>query len=292
MLAKETRGKPGQSSELQAWSLLSPPAGIAFATVGIAAITAAVLGIRYGLFAVWFGIALAMLGPLAVAGLLDRHHLGGLRWATSLHEIARLRRFWILVVVSISINICWHFLVNWIPTYLRNDRHLSEWASGHLTAATFLAADLGNLGGGFLSLTLAARGKSVLRARMTVMSVCLLLILPGTSLARPQSDISVIVMLCLMATGTAAFMANYFSFTQDVSSPHTGLVVGYLGGLGNLFVAAYQPFAGALRDWTGSFTANFVIVGLAPLVGITVLILGWGKDQEHVRGLRRAPEIE
>ena len=84
-----------------------------------------------------------------------------------------------------------------------------------------------------------------------------------------------IILLCLMATGTAAFMANYFSFTQDVSPRHTGLVVGYLGGLGNLFVAGYQPFAGALRDWTGSFTANFAIVGLAPLVGIIILIFGW-----------------
>ena len=51
--------------------------------------------------------------------------LGGLGWATSLHEIARLRRFWILVVVSISINICWHFLINWIPTYLQDERDCS-----------------------------------------------------------------------------------------------------------------------------------------------------------------------
>ena len=116
--------------------------------------------------------------------------------------------------------------------------------------------------------------------RMTVMCLCMILILAGPALAMPQGDISVIVLLCLMAAGTAAFMANYFSFTQEVSSRHTGLVAGYLGGLGNLFVAAYLPFAGALRDWTGSFTANFVIVGLAPLVGITVLVLGWG----HARG--------
>ncbi len=275
MLARQLRVTPGPSSDASERSRPSPTAMIAFATVAIAAVTSAGLVIRFGPFAVWLGIALAMLGPLIVAGLFPRHHLGGLSWATSLHEIARLRRFWILVVVSISINICWHFLVNWIPTYLRSDRKLSEWASGHLTAATFLAADLGNLGGGFLSLALAARGKSVLRARLSVMSLCMILILAGIGLSFAQSDVSVIILLCLMATGTAAFMANYFSFTQDVSPRHTGLVVGYLGGLGNLFVAGYQPFAGALRDWTGSFTANFAIVGLAPLVGIIILIFGW-----------------
>ncbi len=279
MLAGQSRATPDQPPVNSERSRPSSTAVVAFATVAVAAVTSASLVTRYGPVAVWLGIALAMVGPLVVAGAFPRHHLGGLSWATSLHEIARLRRFWILVVVSISINICWHFLVNWIPTYLRSDRKLSEWASGHLTAATFLAADLGNLGGGFLSLALAASGKSVLRARLSVMALCMILILAGTGLSFAQSDMSVIILLCLMATGTAAFMANYFSFTQDVSSRHTGLVVGYLGGLGNLFVAGYQPFAGALRDWTGSFTANFVIVGVTPLVGMTVLILGWGKDQ-------------
>ncbi len=113
------------------------------------------------------------------------------------------------------------------------------------------------------------------------MSLCMILILAGPALSMAQSDTAVIVLLCLMAAGTTAFMANYFSFTQDVSSRHTGLVAGYLGGLGNLFVAAYQPFAGALKDWTGSFMANFVIVGLAPLIGIAVLVLGWGTDEDQ-----------
>ena len=94
-----------------------------------------------------------------------------------------------------------------------------------------------------------------------------------------QTDLSAIILLCLMAAGTAAFMANYFAFTQDVAPRHTGLVAGYLGGLGNLTVAGYQPLAGALRDWTGSFIANFVIVGLAPVVGMIVLVFYWG-DKE------------
>jgi MFS transporter, ACS family, hexuronate transporter len=279
MLARQASKKPNESQEPRGWSLLSPRAGIAFAIVGTAAIASAVLTYWFGPTAVWFAIALAMMGPLAVAGLFPRQELGGLGWATSLHEVARLRRFWILVIVSISINICWHFLITWVPTYLRKDRFLSESTTGYLTAATFLAADLGNLGGGLFTLGLVAWGVRVVRARMAAMCVCMFFILAGTGLSTMHTDLAVVVVLCLMAAGTAAFMANYFSFTQDVSSQHTGLVVGYLGGLGNLFVAAYQPFAGALRDWTGSFLANFMIVGLAPLVGIAVLLLGWGKEQ-------------
>ena len=284
MLTRQATTRADESTEPRGWSLLSPRAGVAFAAVGIGAIASAVLALRFGAAAVWLGIALAMLGPLAIAGILPRHELGALGWATSLHEIARLRRFWILVAVSISINICWHSLINWIPTYLRNDRHLSQSTSGYLTAATFLAADLGNLAGGLLSLWLASCGINVVRARMTVMSLCMIPILSGIGLSAPQGDISVIVLLAVMAAGTAAFMANYFSFTQEVSPRHTGLVAGYLGGLGNLFVAAYLPFAGALRDRTGSLIASFVIVGLAPLVGIALLILGWGKERNELAG--------
>ena len=247
--------------------------------MAIAAATLGAVSQWYGAAAIWLAIAVFMLGPLAVAGIFPRHALGDVGWANGLHEIARLRRFWVLVVVSISINVCWHFLINWVPTYLRTERVMTMATSGYLTAATFLAADLGNLGGGFLSLLLAALGIRVVRARLTVMSLCLIPILAGIGLAMPQGNISAVILLCLMAAGTAAFMANFFSFTQDVSARHTGLVVGYLGGLGNLTVAGYQPLAGALRDWTGSFIANFVIVGLAPLVGMTVLVWGWGEKE-------------
>ena len=114
--------------------------------------------------AMWLAIALAMLGPLAVVAFFPLHDLKGAEWAKSLHEIVRLRRFWILVVVSISINICWHFLINWVPTYLKRERLLLPSTAGYLTAATFLAADLGNLGGGLLSRWLAASGMKVVRA--------------------------------------------------------------------------------------------------------------------------------
>ena len=128
-----------------------------------------------------------MLGPLVVAGIFPRQELGEAGWAASLHEIVRLRRFWVLVVVSISINICWHFLINWVPTYLRTDRFMTTATSGYLTAATFLAADLGNLGGGFLTLALAAAGIRVVAARLAVMAACLIPILAGTAslCARP-----------------------------------------------------------------------------------------------------------
>ncbi len=165
--------------------------------------------------------------------------------------------------------------MNWVPIVLKGERHLSDRLGNYLSAAIFLAADFGNVGGGWLSRHLARRNMSVVGARKTVMGICLVLILIGPAVSLPQGHASAIVLLAVMAAGTAAFMANYFAFTQEVSTRHTGLVVGYLGAVGNLFVAGFQPLAGKLKDMTGSFTTTFLIVGIAPLAGLAVLLWGW-----------------
>ncbi len=79
-----------------------------------------------------------------------------------------------------------------------------------------------------------------------------------------------------MALGTAAFMANYFAFCQEVSARNTGFVVGVLGGMGNLLVASFLPFAGYIKDTFGSFGPVFLLAGLLPFIGLVRLILGWG----------------
>jgi len=276
LLGRLPAEEPGRDPSGPGQAGLSWMARIAFGGIAIAAIGVAISAFPHGREAVSLAVvAVAILGPLAVAGLLPARHLEGAGWARSLREVVHLRRFWTLVCVSITINICWHFLVNWIPIVLKGERHLSDRLGNYLTAAIFLAADFGNVGGGWLSRHLATRNLSVVGARKSVMGVCLILILVGPAVSLPQGHASAIVLLSVMAAGTAAFMANYFAFAQEVSSRHTGLVVGYLGAVGNLFVAGFQPLAGMLKDKTGSFTTTFLIVGLAPLLGMAALFWGW-----------------
>jgi nitrate/nitrite transporter NarK len=183
-------------------------------------------------------------------------------------------------VVSVTINICWHFLVNWIPSYLKQERGLDFRAGNYLSTIPFLAADAGNLLGGWSSRQLAAGGRSPGRARLLVMAGVMPMIMVGLGIGVATSVPAALVCLSVIAAGTAAFMANYFSFTQEVTSRHTGVVVGYLGALGNLAAAGFQPFAGAMKDLTGSYVLVFAIVGLAPIVGLAALTVGWGADRK------------
>jgi ACS family hexuronate transporter-like MFS transporter len=247
----------------------------AFTAVWVVAIAVACSAPWSGLSSIWLGIAVAMVGPLIVALLRPLDKLRAANWSASLGEVVRNPRFWVLVVVSVSINVCWHFLVNWIPTYLKEERGLSFEGGNYLSTLPFLAADLGNLGGGWLSRRIVSRGWSPVSARRVVMACMSPLIVAGVAVGQVATLESAMLLLSIMAAGTAAFMANYFAFTQEVSRRHTGLVVGYLGGIGNLFVAGFQPFAGAIKDLTGSFSSIFILIGLVPLLGLAALYWAW-----------------
>ena len=160
LLARPDRKESPSIDELEAGPVrprLPVQVSAVFVGVLIAAIVVGLSAFRYGLTAIWLGIALAMLGPLVVAAVVPPHLLKGAVWAAGLGDMVRNRRFWILVAVSISINICWHFLVNWIPTYLKDERGLKFELGNFVSTIPFLAADGGNLLGGWFARRLAAR---------------------------------------------------------------------------------------------------------------------------------------
>jgi ACS family hexuronate transporter-like MFS transporter len=255
----------------------SPSVRVAVAIVLIAAAATGLSAFWYGPISVWLGITLLMIGPLLAAAALPLDKLAGSPWTSSLGEIVRERRFWIMVLVSITINVCWHFLVNWVPTYFKDERHLDYAASNFLSAVPFLAAAIGNVAGGWLSRRLVGLGLSTVSARQSVLVLCMVLIQAGITVGLARDSTTATVLLSVMAAGTAAYMANFFAFAQEVTPKRTGLVVGYLGGLGNLFVAGFQPFAGTVKDVTGSFTLVFWLVALLPLLGLAALLLGWNR---------------
>ncbi|MGE3821658.1 MAG: MFS transporter [Isosphaeraceae bacterium] len=273
-LAKRT----GPPSDCEFSGGLGFEAKLAFHVVSALAFVIFASAYRFGMPAIWWGIATLTFGWLLAARVVSTESLAGNSWAASLGEVVRLRRFWVLVLVSVSINVCWHFLLSWMPTYLREDRGMSFLASGLWTAVPFLAADAGNLGGGGLSRMLAARGVSPVRARVLVMAGCTLLATSAAGVAVANQNAMVVALLALAAMGIAAFMANYFSFTQEVAPRHTGLVVGILGGVGNLLAAGILPLAGLIKDRTGSFAPIFVMVGVLPFVGLAALALAWGPE--------------
>jgi len=275
-----SKRKPESDAEVAEGPGISGMTIGAFAGLACLTLVIAISSVRFGAPAIWWAIATLMFGTLLTARILPEESLRGVDWTQSLGEVVRRQRFWILVLVSVSINICWHSLVNWLPTYLATDRKMTFLASGLFSSIPFIAADAGNLGGGALSRLVSARGVAPARARIRVMALCTLLITSGAWVGLVHSNAVVIALLAVMALATAAFMANYFAFTQEVSARHTGLIVGILGGVGNLAAAGFIPLAGRIKVVTGGFGPVFLLMGLLPFIGLGALALGWGQGEE------------
>jgi ACS family hexuronate transporter-like MFS transporter len=262
---------------------LSSQATLGFSPVLIVAISTALTGwlllpaASRGA-AVWWAVAVLMIGLPVASLLMPQEWLAGADWAASLGEIVKLRRFWVMAAVGITINVTWHFLVNWMALFFQEGRSLGMLVGGMVTALPFLAAGLGNLGGGALIRLLTRYGLSTTAARKWVMTICVLLVSSAVWVGFIQSEAMVIALLCLAAMGTAAFIVNFFAFSQDVAPSHTGLVVGYLGGLGNLFAAGFMPVAGWISEGPSGFAPNFIIIGLLPFAGLVALLLLWPHD--------------
>ena len=84
-------------------------------------------------------------------------------------DFVRSRQFWWVLVVSVTVNPCFYFTVNWLPTYFAQARHVVPGAQlGEMLTVIFLALDIGNIGGGACTLWLARRKYSVETARRIV----------------------------------------------------------------------------------------------------------------------------
>ena len=72
----------------------------------------------------------------------------------------------------------WWFYLYWIPNFLRQNHGLDLSTIGLPLIVIYVIADVGSIGGGWLSSTLIKRGWSINSARKTAMLVCALAVTP------------------------------------------------------------------------------------------------------------------
>jgi ACS family hexuronate transporter-like MFS transporter len=183
------------------------------------------------------------------------------------------RRIWIVLVVSIAVNLCWHFYRVWLPRYLVRERGFDEFTvMQYAVAGYYIAADLGSLGAGRLTKLLSMKpGMSVARARWIVMVICAMLTSLSVLAVLAPSDWMFMTLVMLVAVGNLGQFAGFFAFSQDVSPRHTALVLGLMGTVAWLVTSKLQPYAGQWYDQTGSFVPLLVGIGFVPFAGVLAL---------------------
>ena len=197
-----------------------------------------------------------------------------------------LRRFAVLITLVVSINMTWHFLRAWLPTFLADHYQFDQDQTNLFSMAYYVFTDLGALTAGFVSLRLArtrlgahASRRLVFLGAALLTTLCLVVPLIG--------NVWVLIgALLLIGFGALGVFPCYYSFSQDLTTRHQGKVTGILGACCWVAMAFWQLGIGTVVQLTGSYVVPFVISGLVPLGAFFVLLLLWGPtDEEAVRAV-------
>lgn len=165
----------------------------------------------------------------------------------------------------------WNFFVFWIPEFLTRERGLNLAGIGAVAWIPFLAAGIGNVTGGYLTLLLQRAGWSVNRTRKTLMAVATLLSPVGIFAVYAHSLFWTIALISI-----AVFFWIFWSFAVHSLSgdyfPSRAVASVYgIAGTGSTIGSAISTWAvGRTLDLTHSYTPVFI--GLSLLMPVAMIV--------------------
>ena len=191
------------------------------------------------------------------------------RWLT----LARNRNVWGIVLGRALTDPIWWFYVFWLPQYLSDARGFSLKRIALFAWMPFIAADLGNFTGGWISGYCIRRGVSVLRARTWVCVVSCLPILAGIPAASVHSVYFALGLICFALWGYASWSTMGLTLPSDLFPQDVVATVTGVSGLAAGLVGAAFTFAVGILVDRFSYTPAFVVAGLMPLLATACLLL-------------------
>lgn len=198
------------------------------------------------------------------------------------------RQAWAFLLGKFLTDPIWWFYLYWLPGFLFDNYGLNLTQLGPPLIAVYLAADVGSIGGGWISSTLLARGYSVNRSRKTAMLVCALAVTSAIFVMKAGSNMWLAVTLISIAAAShQGWSANMFTLASDLfPRKWIGSVVG-LGGMGGAIGG--MLIAKAVGNWlqwsNGAYEPVFVVCGTIYLFALLVVhLLVPNLDTAKVRG--------
>jgi ACS family hexuronate transporter-like MFS transporter len=199
-----------------------------------------------------------------------REPFSKIRWA----QLLPLRQTWAIVVGKFMVDPIWWFYLFWVPDFLQRRHGLSLSKIGVPIMVIYLIADVGSVGGGWLSSWLIERGKSLNAARKTAMLVCALCVVPIIFAARIESLWGAVLLIGLAAAAHQGFSANLLTLGSDIfPAQAVGSIIGLGGMAGAVGGMLIAKIVGYTLQWTGSYMVPFLMAGCAYLLALGAIQL-------------------
>lgn len=231
------------------------------------------LAIRYGWR--WAFIVTGGLGLLWVAGWLkiykppvQREKVRQMSWG----QLLKRKEVWLICIARFLTDPVWWFLLYWLPKFLDKRYHVGLGMLGLPLVVVYIAADLGSLGGGWLSSSLIKKGKAVARARSTAMFICALCALPLILMGQVSGLWSGVFLIGLAGAAHQGWAANIYTVMSDL---FPGDAVASVVGISTCAAVVGSTLAstaiGWVLEWTGSYSMIFAVAGCLYLAAWSVI---------------------
>jgi MFS transporter, ACS family, hexuronate transporter len=193
-----------------------------------------------------------------------------IRWITLLPH----RQTWAFAIGKFLTDAVWWFYLFWFAMFMKDRFGVDLKGIGLPMVTVYLLADVGSIGGGWISSAMLKRGASTNFARKTAMLVCALCTVPVALAPHVSHQWSAIFIVGVAAAAHQGFSANLFTLTSDLFPRRAvGSIVGiggFAGAIGGYFL---QRSAGRLEAMTGSYAAIFGFAGSAYLIALLIIHL-------------------
>jgi ACS family hexuronate transporter-like MFS transporter len=189
-------------------------------------------------------------------------------------RVVRFREAWAFAIGKFMTDPIWWLYLFWIPDFLQRNHGLDLKSLGLPIVVIYLIADVGSIGGGWLSSTLIARGWTINAARKGAMLVCALCVVPIVFAANASNMWVAVTLVGIAAAAHQGWSANLFTFSSDMFPRRAvGSVVGFGGMAGAFGGMLIAKLTGYLLEWSGSYYPVFLIAGFAYLGALLVIHL-------------------
>ncbi len=191
-------------------------------------------------------------------------------WASLLPH----RQTWAFAIGKFMTDPIWWVYLFWLPDFLNKQYGLGLKDFGLPLVVVYVMADVGSIGGGWLSSTLIKRGRTINAGRKTAMLVCALCVVPIVFASQASSLWVAVLLIGLAAAAHQGWSANIFTIASDTFPRRAvGSVVGIGGMAGAVGGMLLSLLVGGILEKTGNYLPVFIIAGSAYLLALLVIHL-------------------
>lgn len=195
---------------------------------------------------------------------------GRITWLQALKR----REAWAFIVGKFLTDPVWWLFLFWLPDFFGKTYGLNLMTFGPPLVAVYLLADVGSVGGGWLSSRLIHRGWSVNRGRKTAMLVCAFCVTPISIAVFADNLIAAVAVIGLAAAAHQGWSANLFTLVSDTFPKQAVATVvglgGFAGAVGGMFIA---KVAGWTLEATGSYIPLLAFASVTYLIALGIIHL-------------------